>query len=137
VSQDGPYPTSTIWLVPTMGGAARRLATSEATHWSPRWSPDGRWIAFLSDRRQRGTSQLYLLALAGGEAIRLTEQLAGVQALAWAPDGRKLAFTTIAAAPERSGAPDVLVVDADLHPTSLWVVDLPDDPAALGAGVLP
>ena len=44
-SQDGLHPTSTIWLVTTTGGPPRRLTTSEAVDRSPRWSPDGRYIA--------------------------------------------------------------------------------------------
>src|SRR5262245_32013109 len=80
-SQDGPHPLRTLWLVATSGGAPQRLSTSEVADWSPRWSPDGRFLAFLSDRQQRGTAQLYLLALPDGQAMPLTEQPAGVQAL--------------------------------------------------------
>src|SRR3954468_6304327 len=77
-SKDGEHPVSTIWLVSADGGPSRRLTTSEAHDYAPRWSPDGRALAFLSDRLKRGTAQLYLLPLAGGEALRLTDHAGGV-----------------------------------------------------------
>lgn len=66
---------------------------------SPRWSPDGRWLAFL--RAEDGPAQVWLLPTAGGEPHRLTELPLGVSELAWAPDGRRLA---IAAAEVPDGA---------------------------------
>jgi dipeptidyl aminopeptidase/acylaminoacyl peptidase len=57
----------------------------------PAWSPDGRWLAFVSDRD--GTRQLYRMAVDGGEAERLTKTDDGVTAFAWAPDGARIAFT--------------------------------------------
>lgn len=56
---------------------------------SPRLSPDGRWLAFLSTR-DGGPPQLYLLRPSGGEARRLTNMPSGVQALYWSPDSRAL-----------------------------------------------
>ena len=64
---------SAIWLVDTRGGPPRRLTTSEAADAMPRWSPDGRWIAFTSDRRVSGRQQLYLLPRDGGEGVRITD----------------------------------------------------------------
>lgn len=61
---------------------------------SPRWSPDGRWLAFL--RGADGPAQVWLLPLAGGEPHRLTELPLGATELAWSPDGTRLAV----AAPE-------------------------------------
>src|SRR5947209_17032090 len=91
-SKEGEHPVSTLWLVGAAGGPSRRLTGGEAHDYAARWSPDGRWLAFLSDRRKRGTAQLYLLPLAGhpggGEAVRLTDHDGGVADPAWSPDGR-------------------------------------------------
>ncbi|HYF94143.1 MAG TPA: S9 family peptidase [Symbiobacteriaceae bacterium] len=58
---------------------------------SPRWSPDGRWLAFVSNRS--GTSQIWLLPLEGGEARQLTKIKGGAGNPVWSPDGKYLAFT--------------------------------------------
>ncbi len=88
-------PSMAIWLVDADGGKPRRLTTSDAIDNSPRWSPDGSRIAFISDRKERGKTQVYLMALAGGEAIRLTDAKGPVTAIQWSPDGSKLAFTAM------------------------------------------
>src|SRR6266850_942066 len=55
----------------------------------PRWSPDGKSIAFLSQRND-GQTQVWLLSLRGGEAQRLTDTSQDVDDFAWSPDGRRL-----------------------------------------------
>ncbi|GHH97107.1 S9 family peptidase [Neobacillus kokaensis] len=59
---------------------------------SPRWSPDGKTLAFVSNRS--GKSQIYLLSLSGGEAMQLTFLDSGAVNPVWSPDGRKIAFNT-------------------------------------------
>lgn len=135
ISQAGEAPVSTIWLVETAGGAPRRLTTSEVIDNSPRWSPDGTRLAFLSDRKQRGTTQLYVLSLAGGEAVRLTNFEGAVNDPQWSPDGSKLAFTALdTESPEdkkrKEERNDHKIADADWRRASLYVIDVPPDPAA-------
>ncbi len=77
-----------IWRVPLAGGAPARLTATDQSASHPRWSPDGRYLAFLSDRSQ--PSQVWLLPLDGGEAFRATDMKGGVNAFAWAPDSRQL-----------------------------------------------
>jgi dipeptidyl aminopeptidase/acylaminoacyl peptidase len=81
-----------VYLVPTGGGEPLRLASSgEEDEPRPRFSPDGEWIAFLSDREGKKT-QVYLLSRRGGEAMRLTDFKASVSDLAWSPDSKRLAL---------------------------------------------
>jgi dipeptidyl aminopeptidase/acylaminoacyl peptidase len=87
---DNSYDTR-IWLGDARTGASRQLTTGRKSSLQPAWSPDGQWIAFISDRTD--TRQLYRLALAGGEAERLTGGEEGVSQFAWSPDGRRIAFT--------------------------------------------
>jgi len=58
---------------------------------APRWSPDGRRLAFLSGRD--GKAQIYLIATDGGEPLALTEEKLGAGAPVWSPDGAEIAFT--------------------------------------------
>ncbi|HZO91805.1 MAG TPA: S9 family peptidase [Chthonomonadaceae bacterium] len=82
-----------IWMVPREGGEPRRFTGGDWSDSSPRWSPDGTRLAFLSDR-QKPKSQIYVIAADGGEAQPLTklEAEGGIQGLRWSPDGTRIAF---------------------------------------------
>src|SRR5579875_187762 len=81
---------SAIWLVPADGSApARQLTSGAARDAEPRWSPDGRMLAFTSTR-DGGRPQLYVLPLDGGEPVRLTALKLGVASPTWSPDGCRL-----------------------------------------------
>ena len=82
---------SSLWLVPFAGGRARRLTHGAWTDGRPRFSPDGKSLAFLSDREKAGVSQLLLLPLDGGDARAVTAFRHGVLEAEWMPDGRSLA----------------------------------------------
>jgi len=81
---------SAIYTIATDGGEPRQLTTGETRDSSPRWSPDGRTLAFVSDRN--GASQVYLLDMQGGEARQLTTLGRGASSPSWSPDGTKIAF---------------------------------------------
>lgn len=80
---------STIWTVPAAGGTPRQLTTGKGKDTTPRWSPDGTRLAFLSDR-MGGKPQIYIIDVSGGEALRLTDIKQGAGALVWSPDGSRL-----------------------------------------------
>jgi Tol biopolymer transport system component len=82
-----------LWLFPTGfgargGGATPRKLTVGDKDSDPRWSPDGKWIAFTAKRKDDAEPQIYLIAPDGGEATRLTEVATGASALKWFPDGK-------------------------------------------------
>jgi dipeptidyl aminopeptidase/acylaminoacyl peptidase len=84
---------SDIWMVSWDGSRQVRLTSSKANEHAPRWSPDGRYLGFLSGRDDaREVEQLWLLDRMGGEADRITDLAGGVSDYAWAPDGKRLAL---------------------------------------------
>lgn len=82
---------SDIWIIATTGGDPRQI-TRGGSDQRPRWSPDGKKIAFLSGRN--GTVQVYWISLSGGEATRLTSVPSGAANELWSPDGKTVAFTS-------------------------------------------
>src|SRR5512140_1499246 len=83
-----------IWVVAIATKEARRLTFSDASDSSPRWSPDGRTLAFLSTR-DKG-AQIYLLPMQGGDPIKLTDGKNSVRGFDWSPDGKRIAFVATA-----------------------------------------
>jgi dipeptidyl aminopeptidase/acylaminoacyl peptidase len=80
-----------LWLVSIDGKTLRPLTTAKATDTSPRWSPDGTTIAFLSNRG--GSTQVHSIDPRGGEAGPITRFPVDVDSFRWSPDGRRLAFS--------------------------------------------
>ena len=78
-----------IWMAPTAGGDVIPLTLEEVSSEHPRWSPDGKYLAFLS-KRDEGKTQVWLLNRQGGEAQRLTETIQDVKDFAWSPDSKRL-----------------------------------------------
>jgi len=83
--------TRHIWLYDLPEKQLRQLTFSQNTESSPRWSPDGKSLAFLSDR-EGDHQQIYLLRMEAGEASALTKGKAGVSAFSWASDGNAIAY---------------------------------------------
>ena len=84
--------TTRIWLVAAAGGEARPLTAGPGSDRQPRWSPDGRTLAFVSTRENG--AQLWMLPVDGGEARRLTSLPDGVFDPVWLPDGTGLLVTS-------------------------------------------
>ncbi|WP_375290577.1 prolyl oligopeptidase family serine peptidase [Qipengyuania sp.] len=83
---------SSIWLIDVATGAQTPLVTGEGTHGSPRWSPDGTRLAYVSTHGGTG-AQLHVMWLANGRAANITAMPEAPGALHWSPDGTRIAYT--------------------------------------------
>ncbi len=115
VDQQANRRRSNIYVVPADGsGAPKALTTAPQSSNAPRWSPDGKWLAFLSARPAAGEAdspkaQVWLLPLGGGEPRRLTSLQNGVSAFQWSPDGTRLVAVS------RSGPSDAAKSPSDVR----------------------
>jgi dipeptidyl aminopeptidase/acylaminoacyl peptidase len=83
---------SNLWVADIQGERIRHLTQGNWSDGSPVWSPDGRKIAFLSDRD--GTRQLHVMWFDTGDVAQLTHLTEDISGLTWSPDGKRIAFTS-------------------------------------------
>ena len=116
-----------IWLLQVRSREVHQFTSSAKSEFAPRWSPDGRKLAFLSDREEM--TQIYLMPTDGGEALRLTTGKNAVRSFEWSPDGTQLSFLapepkTDAEDKKEKDKDDARVVDKDDKRARLWVIDV-------------
>jgi len=101
IDRDANEYRAAVWVAALDGSSAPRQFTSgEKRDGSPLWSPDGRWLAFTSNRGAEKTKpQLYVMPADGGEPRRLTDSKEGVESLAWSPDSTRVAYAMRVADP--------------------------------------
>ena len=105
-----------LWVADKSGGDARRLTSTPAVESDPCFSPDGRWIAFSSNRS--GTASVYVLPVEGGEPKRLTWYPAASYPRGWTPDGKEVLYAS-----SRESAPTSF--------NRLWAVSAKGGPSRL------
>src|SRR6266567_6237097 len=81
-----------LWIANENGAGVQRLTDNQARDVYPRFSPDGNWIAFSSNRD--GNYDVFLIPAAGGKPRRLTFHSADDTVVGWTPDSRKILFTS-------------------------------------------
>jgi len=116
-----------VWVYDLAAHNLRQWTRSSKTESMPRWSPDGRYLAFLSDRDE--TAQIFLMPLNGGEAFKLTSARNAVESFKWSRDGKQIAF--LASDPKtddddkkQKAFDDARNTDVDRKPSRAWTVDV-------------
>ena len=103
-----------VWMTNWDGTQSIQLTSSPDAETSPRWSPDGKYLSFLSSREGGKGSQLWLLDRRGGEAQRVTELKDGIDEYAWAPDSKRIALimrASLDTADSANTKPKPIVID--------------------------
>ncbi|MGB7283977.1 MAG: S9 family peptidase [Candidatus Acidiferrum sp.] len=116
-----------IWLYDEKSGAVRQITFSTKDESAPRWSPDGKQLAFLSNRDEQ--QQIYVMRMDGGEAAAITKSKRSVHSFEWSPDGKQIAFVapdakSDAEEKKEKDKDDGHVVDKDDKQPRLWVLTL-------------
>ena len=126
-----------LWMADVASGEVRTLTTAKKSSNSADWSPDGKWIAFLSDRPAQLAGspaekrQIYVISADGGEAQQVTKAENDVSNFEWAPDSKRIAFSMSDPEPKaikdrKDKYGEFSVVHADYQMTHLWTIELPD-----------
>jgi dipeptidyl aminopeptidase/acylaminoacyl peptidase len=129
---------SHVWLANIQTGKNIQLTHGEKSCANPRWSSDGAWLAFISNR-VGDKNQIFLIHPDGGEAIQLTKAENGVNDYAWSLDGKSIAYTTSDANQQEAKArKDYLgefeVVRQEYNHSHLWTFDVAEALNALVTG---
>jgi dipeptidyl aminopeptidase/acylaminoacyl peptidase len=120
---------SDLWLISTDGRSRRQLTNRHHRDSSPRWSPRGDQIVFVSPEtaEKDAKSQLWVIPVAGGEATRVTSLKQGASDPVWSPDGKRIAFLARdpkpADTPGDPQAPKVEVKQGRVYATDVKVTD--------------
>ena len=121
---------SEIWIADLQTGEKRRYTATGTSASSPAFSPDGRWLTFLSRREEHSPhTQLWRMSLSGGEAQPLTDHDTAVGGYRWSPGGSRIAFGATDALTEeerkaRDEGRDWQVFDTNFMHRRIWVLDV-------------
>lgn len=125
-----------LWIADVASGERHLVSLRGTSSSDAAWSPDGRWIGFLSDRpgslkdSPAGKRQLYVMPADGGEAQQITRMEEGVNGLEWAPDSKHIAMAAQGPEPKamkdrKESFGDYKVIHGDYQMAHLWLVSVP------------
>lgn len=119
-----------IWKINADGSGAAQMTSGADGENTPRWSPDGKSIAFIAKRgtEPEAVAQIFLISTSGGEARPLTTHATAVMNISWSPDGSEIYFRAADPKPEEQKAKekakdDVFMFDENFQQQHLWSVN--------------
>jgi dipeptidyl aminopeptidase/acylaminoacyl peptidase len=117
-----------IWIYDRQAGVVRQFTFSTKSESSPRWSPDGKQLAFLSNRGG-DEQQIYVMRADGGEGVAITKGKRSVKSFEWSPDGKQITFLapdakTDAEDKKQKDKDDAHVADKEDKRTQVWLLTL-------------
>jgi dipeptidyl aminopeptidase/acylaminoacyl peptidase len=117
-----------IWIYERPGDVVRQFTYSAKSESVPRWSPDGKQLAFFSNRDE-DQQQIFLMSMSGGEGRAVTKGKRSVKTFEWSPDGTRIALLAPDAKTEEEekkekDKDDAKVVDKDDKHARLWILDV-------------
>ncbi|MFZ1808965.1 MAG: S9 family peptidase [Cyclobacteriaceae bacterium] len=120
-----------IWVAATDGSFNLQYTRGEKSSASPQFSPDGKQIAFLSNR-QNDKNQIFLMRLMGGEPEQITDTKTGISSFKWAPDGTHFAYLMKDPESEeeeksKKEKTDVILVDKNFKYNHLYTTSITSD----------
>src|SRR2546428_12826387 len=128
MEKDKEWKTITqVWVTPTKGGGTfQQYTRGEKSATAPEWSPDGKLLAFLSDREKDGEREVWMMMADGGEAWPVTTHKGGVSGFRFSPDGKQLLLSATDQPSKdeedrKKVKDDTMVIDADIRMTHLWL----------------
>jgi len=92
VNRNSEKKYSNLWIVPTSGGSPKQFTYGDQVDVHPRWSPDGKSLAFMSNRGTESQMQICIIPFTGGEARTLTGLKGSIGTFEWSPDGGQFAI---------------------------------------------
>ena len=120
-----------IWMASADGRENYQITFADKSSTNPKWSPDGNWIAFTSNRKDN-RNNLYVLRVTGGEAEQITDLKGSIANFEWSPDGKSIAYTLPDPKSEDEekndkGRNDFRWVDENLKMARLYVIPVAKD----------
>ncbi|HEV2445463.1 MAG TPA: hypothetical protein VGS58_06055, partial [Candidatus Sulfopaludibacter sp.] len=120
-----------IWKINADGSGLAQMTNGADGESSPRWSPDGKNIAFIAKRGDEEANQIFLISPAGGEARPVTQHASAVSDIQWSPDGRSIYFRAADPKTEQQKArekakDDVFLFDENYQQQHVWRVGVAD-----------
>jgi dipeptidyl aminopeptidase/acylaminoacyl peptidase len=117
-----------LWVYEKQSGVVRQFTYSAKSESSPRWSADGKQLAFLSNRADE-QQQIYLMRVSGGEGVAVTKGKRSVKSFEWSPDGKQIAFLAPEAKSDaeekkEKDKDDAHVADKEDKRARLWLLDV-------------
>ena len=111
---------SNIWIIAAKGGDPVQLTMRRSKDTYPRWSPDSKYLSFVSNRS--GKNQIWLIAISGGEAWTLTDLKTGAYAPTWSPDAKKIAFLSKVKLAEKTNIDKTVIIDGKEYASDVFVI---------------